>query len=144
MHKLCILLIYIISKLIDVQLYVLPVSQTYEVIRGHLSERVHVEGSAVVAPLIFVSSATYGITPKGRKEKLNMISCDINKIALLEHRIGEAKMRPGFDAKLTLEEKELLGRKQALLEERDDFTNMPSAFLDVTMKLQHLVDQVKE
>eukprot|EP01034_Spumella_vulgaris_P024630 gene24630-30998_t len=48
-------------------------SVTNSELRGYLRKKLQIKCSPTVAPLIFVVSATYGITPTGRRDRLDFI-----------------------------------------------------------------------
>ena len=61
-------------------------SVTYNELRGYLRKKVLIQTSPTVAPLIFVVSATYGITPTGRRDRLNFINRQLREIESIEHK----------------------------------------------------------
>ena len=61
-------------------------SVVFSEVRGHLRKRLLIQVAPVVAPLIFVQSATYGITPTSRRVMLDKIALQIARIIALEHK----------------------------------------------------------
>eukprot|EP01032_Pedospumella_encystans_P021707 gene21707-24614_t len=64
-------------------------SVNYAEVRGHLRKRIYISASPTVAPIIYVQTATYGITPTARRDHLDSIQKKLKKIAFMEHRIRE-------------------------------------------------------
>jgi hypothetical protein len=109
-------------------------SVNYAEVRGHLRKRVFISASPTVAPIIYVQTATYGITPTARRDRLDVINKDLKKIAYIEHRIRE-----GF--KIQAEDMKLFKSKRFLQEQKELFTHLPTNFIDVSVKLQTLADK---
>lgn len=63
-----------------------------------------------------------------------MINKDLKKIAYIEHRIRE-----GF--RVQAEDVKLFKSKKTLVAEKELFTNLPTNFIDVSIKLQILADK---
>ena len=102
-------------------------------IRGHLIQRVHLEFSPTIKPLIFVLSATYGITPTGRKTRMDEIRRLLKKIDGIDHRKMNGAMPNRDELKLLFERDEL----------KADFEMLRDAevgFVDIRDKLQRLAD----
>lgn len=107
-------------------------------------------------------SATYGLTPTGRKQRLEAISLQLSKIQMAEHAKRQGSGATGIEyyiqyywktqfipipvifmsTVLTGAEVVLLKSKAALLEERGALSMAPISFLDVREKMQLLCDQV--
>lgn len=109
-------------------------SVSYAEVRGHLRKRIYISASPTVAPIIYVQTATYGITPTARRDHLDSIHKKLKKIAFIEHRIRE-----GF--RIQAKDMALFKRKKELVEERDLFTALPTSFVDVSVKMQILADK---
>jgi hypothetical protein len=107
---------------------------TYSEVRGYLKKRVFIESSPTITPVIFVLSATYGITPTGRKFRLDNITKQLEQIVAIEHGIRQG-LKPQPD------QLQLLRSKSYLQEQREVFQKMPISFVDVSIKLQYLADQ---
>ncbi len=98
-------------------------------IRGHL----HLEFSPTIKPLIFVLSATYGITPTGRKTRMDEIRRLLKKIDGIDHRKMNGAMPNRDELKLLFQRDEL----------KADFEMLRDAevgFVDIRDKLQRLAD----
>jgi hypothetical protein len=99
-------------------------------------------------------SATYGLTPTGRKQRLEWINGQLSKIQYLEHtkrqgignyRVLIRRLRVLYCLHLlalTGNEVVFLKNKASLLSYRDILTKAPTCFIDVRAKLQLLCDQV--
>lgn len=109
-------------------------SVNYAEVRGHLRKRIYISASPTVAPIIYVQTATYGITPTARRDHLDSIQKKLKKIAFMEHRIREGFRVPAEDMKL-------FKTKKALVEERELFNNLPTNFVDISVKMQILADK---
>jgi len=107
---------------------------TYSEVRGFLRKRVLIQTSPTVKPLIFVVSATYGLTPTGRKQQLDWINSQLSKIQYLEHTKRQGVV-------LTGKEVVFLKSKASLLGYRDTLSKASTCFIDVRAKLQLLCDQ---
>ena len=82
MYSIFIIIIIIIIIVIIIIIIIIIISE----IRGFLRKKVHIQTSPTVAPLIFVASATYGITPTGKRDRLDVISRKIKEIEAVEHK----------------------------------------------------------
>jgi hypothetical protein len=102
--------------------------------RGKLVKRVHIEFSPTIKPLIFVQSATYGITPSGRRTRMDEIRKILKKIEAIEHRKANGQHPDQEDIKL-LYQKELMITDFALLRDAE------VGFVDIRDKVQRLADQ---
>lgn len=109
-------------------------SEVYDVRRGVLTRRVHIDPVPVVAPLVFVGSAFYGVTPTGRKAKLDEVSRVLRQIYRIEHRLSDG-------IAVSIEEQDLLLLKDDMLDLRTGLQNQPTAFKGVTDILQLLVEK---
>ena len=109
-------------------------SVNYAEVRGHLRKRVFISASPTVAPIIYVQTATYGITPTARRDHLEKLNKKLKKIAYLEHRIRE-----GF--KIQAEDMKLFRSKKEIMNEKDLFLSLPTKFIDISIKLQILADK---
>jgi hypothetical protein len=107
---------------------------TYSEVRGFLKKRVFIQSSPTITPIVFVLSATYGITPTGRKFRLDFITKQLRLIESIEHGIRQG-LRPQVD------QMQLLRQKDYFKEQREVFLNLPIAFVDVSMKMQVLCDK---
>lgn len=103
-------------------------------LRGHLRKKLSIQCSPTVQPLIFVLTATYGITPTARRDRLQFIARELRAIEAIEH-----KARQGIVAKG--EELKQLRKKPKLLEQREMFQNAKINFIEVSLKLQKIVDK---
>ena len=102
-------------------------------IRGHLIKRVHVEFSPTIKPLIFVLSATYGITPTGRKTRMDEIRRLQKQITGIDHR-KEQGMMPSRD------ELKLLFLRAELKADFEMLRDAEVGFIDIRDKMQRLAD----
>ena len=109
-------------------------SVNYAEVRGHLRKRIYISASPTVAPIIYVQTATYGITPTARRDHLDSIQKKLKKIAFMEHRIREGFRVPPEDMKL-------FKTKKALVEEKELFNRLPTNFVDISVKMQILADK---
>ena len=103
-------------------------------IRGHLIKRVHLEFSPTIKPLIFVLSATYGITPTGRKTRMDELRRSIKKIETIEHRKANGQ-HPNQ------EELKLLLQKDTMKSDFELLRDAEIGFVDIRDKVQRLADQ---
>jgi hypothetical protein len=102
-------------------------------IRGHLVKRVHLEFSPTIKPLIFVLSGTYGITPTGRKTRMDEIRRLLKKIEAINHR----KMNGVMPSR---EEQLLLFTQNELKADFEMLRDSEVGFIDIRDKLQRLAD----
>ena len=102
--------------------------------RGHLRKRVFISSSPTVAPIIYVQTATYGITPTARRDRLDYINKQLKKVAYIEHRIREGFRCQAEDVKLFKSKKDLVAQKEL-------FMNLPTNFIDISVKLQKIADK---
>lgn len=109
-------------------------SVTYSEVRGFPRKRIFISQSPAVTPLIFVTSATYGITPTGRRDRVAFIDKQLYKIEQLEH-----KKREGLA--LTPAEVAVFRMKAYYTELKEIFKTIPTKFIDISVKLQKLADQ---
>jgi len=102
-------------------------------IRGHLIKRMHLEFSPTIKPLIFVMSATYGITPTGRKTRMLEIRTLRKRIEAIEHRQsnGQAPSRDDL---------QLLYKKAELQSDFELLRDAEVGFVDIRDKVQRLAD----
>ncbi len=103
-------------------------------LRGHLVKRMHLEFSPTIKPLIFVLSATYGITPQGRRTRMDEIRKSLKKIEQIEHRRANGQ-HP------SREESILLFKKPELLSDFEMLRDAEVGFVDIRDKVQRLADQ---
>ena len=61
----------------------------YSEVRGHLKKRLLIQSSPKVAPIMYVASATYGLTPTARRGRLEAINRELREVTSIEHRIRE-------------------------------------------------------
>ncbi len=108
-------------------------SARYPENRGHLTKRLSILSSPIIAPLIYVQSATYGITPTARKDRLDFLSKTLTRIQYLEHR-----KREGIP--LTPQEFLLVKKKEYYQQQKEIFMNAEIKFIDISMKLQKIAD----
>lgn len=106
----------------------------YSEIRNFLRKKVFIQSSPTVAPLIFVLSATYGITPTGRKDRLEFVNSKLRKIEALEHR-----RREGLT--LTPDEQLFCKTKTRFKDEKHAFTTAPTCFIDISLRMQMIADK---
>jgi hypothetical protein len=102
-------------------------------IRGHLIKRMHLEFSPTIKPLIFVMSATYGITPTGRKTRMLEIRSLTKRIEAIEHRKANGQM-PSRD------DMALLNKKDELKSDFELLRDAEVGFVDIRDKVQRLAD----
>jgi hypothetical protein len=100
---------------------------------GFLRRRISVQQSPVVAPLMFISQASYGITPSGRRERLLTLGQQMRKIYAIEH-----KMKAGLV--MQVEDVAIMRNKEKIIAERNYFKDTECKFVDVSDKMQRLVD----
>jgi hypothetical protein len=104
--------------------------------RGHLLKKISIMSSPTITPLIYVLSATYGITPTARKDRLDYLHKQLTKIQYLEHR-----KREGIP--LTPEEFLLVKQKSTFQKQKEQFLNADIKFIDISQKLQKIADNGK-
>ncbi len=107
---------------------------TYPEIHGYLAKRISILQSPLIAPIIYVISGTYGITPTARKDCLDTIHKQLKKIEYIEHRKREGLV-------VQPEDVVYCKRKPDLLRLRKVFQEAPTKFVDICVKLQHIADQ---
>jgi hypothetical protein len=105
----------------------------YKEVRGHLVKRINIFSAPTIAPIMFVVSATYGVTPTTRRDRLESIAKDLRNIASIEHR-----QREGLPVQV--EELAEIRNKSELLRLQDLFRNVPIKFVDVASKVQKIAD----
>lgn len=108
-------------------------SVRYPESRGYLTRRLSILSSPIIAPLIYVQSATYGITPTARKDRLDLLTKTLTKIQYLEHR-----KREGIP--LSPEDFLLVKKKSYFQQQKEIFLNAEIKFIDVSVKLQKIAD----
>ena len=102
--------------------------------RGFLRQRCQIEYAPTIQPLIFCAAATWGISPTGRKMRLDQVVNLLRKIGAIEHRQGNG-------APPTKAEKLLLLQKADLLKERVDLQTSVTSFVDIREKIQRMCDK---
>lgn len=108
----------------------------YSEIRGHLTKRILLQSAPAIAPILYISSAFYGVTPSSRKDRLDLIHRELRKIDLIEHRRSQGlPVQP--------DEVRLLRQRPKFVKQREMFLNSPTKFIDVSMKLQRMADEGK-
>jgi hypothetical protein len=106
----------------------------YSEIRGHLTKRLMLQTSPCVAPILYIQSAFYGITPSSRKDRLDFIAKQLKRIDMIDHRrVQGLPVQP--------EDILFLRNRGLLLEQRTIYQNAPTKFIDVSEKLQRLADK---
>jgi hypothetical protein len=108
-------------------------NETYDTINGFLRRRVFLESSPTVQPLIFVTSAYYGVTPTGRRDHLHNLDKKMRIITQIEHRIAEGMVVRPMDLLY-------LKNKDKIVAEKKIFQNLECKFVDVTTKMQTICD----
>jgi len=106
----------------------------YTEVRGHLKKPIFISSSPTVAPIVYVATATYGVTPTARRDRLDIINKLLKKIRQIEHRLRE-----GF--RLQPEEVKLYKTRKSLIAQRDLFMNVPTNFVDISVKVQKMADE---
>ena len=89
---------------------------------------------AIVAPLIFIESAYYGITPTGRREKLEVIAKKLSRIDVIDYRIQQG-------LEVTAEDLSLRRLKALLIQNQQRLRNLPIQFVNITSIVQKLADK---
>ena len=102
-------------------------------LRGFLKKRVHIEFAPTIKPLIFVSSATYGITPGGRRVRIEQVSNLLREIGSIEHRKANGHMPRHYEI-------DLLRRKGKLEKDLKGLREADISFVDIRDKMQRLCD----
>lgn len=102
--------------------------------RGRLKTELNIETSPVVSPLIFIESASYGISIQGKAEWLKYLNGLISKASFIEHR---KSMR----LPIKTSEARLLHKKNDLIRERDALLEATPICVDVSKKVQRLAEQ---
>jgi hypothetical protein len=111
-------------------------SVRYPESRGHLSKRLSILSSPTVAPLLYIPTATYGITPTGRKDRLDALMKVLTKIQYLEHQ-----KREGIP--LSTEDFLLVKKKPYYQQQKETFLNAEIRFIDISTKVQKIADSGK-
>jgi hypothetical protein len=104
--------------------------------RGHLMKKISIMSSPTITPLIYVLSATYGITPTARKDRLDYLSKQLTKVQYFEHRKREG-------IALSAEETLLVKKKSYFQQQKEIFLTAETKFIDISYKLQQIADQGK-
>jgi hypothetical protein len=81
-----------------------------------------------------VLSATYGVTPTGRKDRLAFLNKHLRRIESIEHT-----RRSGLV--ITGEETIFLKSKPRLKLEKETLMNAPTKFIDISAKMQTIADK---
>lgn len=102
-------------------------------LRGFLKKRIHIEFAPTIKPLIFVSSATYGVTPGGRRVRMEQLSLLLREIGSIEHRKANGHMPRSH-------EMELLRRKEEIERDQKRLRDADISFVDIRDKMQRLCD----
>jgi hypothetical protein len=102
--------------------------------RGRLKTPLFIETSPVLSPLIFIESATYGISAQGKTEWMKHLNSLINRISYIEHRKAmKMQVKPS--------EARLIHKKQDLIAEREALKDCEPKCIDVTKKVQRIGEQ---
>ena len=88
---------------------------------------------AIVAPLIFVESAYYGITPTARRDRLEAIASKLNRISVIEYRIREG-------LNVSAEDMSLRRMKPSLMQDQLLFRSLPTQFVNIAPIVQKIAD----
>lgn len=102
-------------------------------LRGFLKRRIHIEFTPTIKPLIFVSSATYGVTPSGRRVRIDQLSGILKTIGSIEHRKANGRMPKA-------EEMDLLRKKDKVEADLKALRDSDINFVDIRDKMQRLCD----
>jgi len=102
--------------------------------RGFLRQRCQIEYAPTIQPLIFCRAATFGISPSGRKMRLDQVVLLLRRISAVEHRQANG-------SSATAAEKKLLAQKHELVQERHDLQTAVTSFIDVREKVQRMCDK---
>ena len=102
--------------------------------RGFLRQRCQVEYAPTIQPLIFCSSATWGISPSGRKQLLDRVNVLLRQIGAIEHRQANG-------APPTKQERLLVLQKAALVTDKVDLQTAMTGFVDIREKIQRMCDK---
>jgi len=92
------------------------------------------ETTPVINPLIWVQSATYGMTMHGQRERMHMVGKEIAKINAIEHRKSLGMLVQAHEVKIIKDKPQLMADKKM-------FKEMPIEFVDISKKLQILADK---
>ncbi|MEC8392495.1 MAG: hypothetical protein VXZ58_06420, partial [Actinomycetota bacterium] len=93
----------------------------------------HLEFAPTIKPLIFVVSATYGVTPGGRRLRIDQLSQLLKEIGSIEHRKANGHMPRSHEI-------ELLRKKDKLESDLRSLRDADISFLDIRDKMQRLCD----
>eukprot|EP01031_Cornospumella_fuschlensis_P037973 gene37973-46131_t len=108
----------------------------YPVVHNRTTRKIYISSAPTIAPIIFVKQATYGITPTARQAKLEQLDAQIAKAVAVEHKASQGlPVQP--------DEVRLLRAKPQLQELRRVLEQAQANYLDVSVKLQRLVDVKK-
>jgi hypothetical protein len=99
----------------------------------HLKSDMIIETTPLLSPLIFIESATYGITPWGKQDYLKHLSQQLQRIHVLEHR-NDMKIP------LKVSELRLIKKKDDIIAERAALQACEPRSIDVTEKIQKIAE----
>lgn len=100
--------------------------------QGHLTKPLYLEAKPVISPIIFITSATYGMTPTGRNERLLAINKLLSRADITARKLNAGELTRKEDRKI-------LRNKAALLAEKKLLNAAPTSFFEVTAKVQQLI-----
>ena len=99
---------------------------------GHLTRPLYLEAKPVISPIIFITSATYGMTPTGRSERLLAINKLLSRADITARKLNAGEVTRKEDRKV-------LRNKAALLAEKKLLNAAPTSFFEITAKVQQLI-----
>jgi len=108
--------------------------EVYPESHGHLERYARIDTTPVINPLIFVESATYGLTVSGQRERMYKLGKQLAVISAIEHRKSLGML-------VQAEEIKYISKKEEIIEDRRLFKEMELAFFDVTDKMQKISDK---
>ena len=100
--------------------------------QGFLTRPLYLEAKPVISPIIFITSATYGMTPTGRNERLLAINKLLSRADITARKLNSGELTRKEDRKI-------LRNKAALLAEKKLLNAAPTSFFEVTAKVQQLI-----
>jgi hypothetical protein len=108
--------------------------RTWPETHGYLSKSAFIETAPIVNPLIYVNSATYGVTEHGRKDQIQNIKKKQSVITQIEHRRSLGMLIQNEELKIVKNKPIYAAQRKYFREVAQDNA------LDITKKMQRLAD----
>ena len=82
--------------------------------QGYLTKPLYLEAKPVISPIIFIVSATYGMTPTGRNERLLAINKLLSRADITARKLNMGELTKKEDRKILRNKPALLAEKKVL------------------------------